>query len=130
MPRAAPARRTSRSWLHPDTERGVSSAVRWAMTWRRCRRRSSSPLSRGERNGNVPSSTVKDGQQTFVTPEGEHPITAGIGPFHLVDETYKRMWISTRVRPLLTTDNPNSDRYPAWIGPCATSRVVAIQLGH
>jgi type 1 glutamine amidotransferase len=31
---------------------------------------------------------------------------------------------------LLTTDNPNSDRLLAWIGPCATSRVVAIQLGH
>jgi len=80
--------------------------------------------------GGVPSSTVKDGQQIFVTPAGEHPITAGIGPFHIVDETYKRMWISPRVKPLLTTDNPNSDRSLAWIGPCASSRVVAIQLGH
>ncbi len=78
----------------------------------------------------VASSTVKDGQQIFVAPAGAHPITAGIGPFHIVDETYKRMWMSPRVKPLLTTDNPNSDRYLAWIGPCATSRVVAIQLGH
>jgi type 1 glutamine amidotransferase len=30
----------------------------------------------------------------------------------------------------LVTDNPNSDRLLAWIGPCATSWVVAIQLGH
>jgi type 1 glutamine amidotransferase len=80
--------------------------------------------------GGVPSSTVKDGQQIFVTPAGAHPITAGIGPFHIVDETYKGMWISPRVKPLLTTDNPNSDRSLAWIGPCASSRVVAIQLGH
>ncbi len=80
--------------------------------------------------GDVPSSTVKDGQQIFVTPALEHPITVGIGPFHIVDETYKRMRISPRVKPLLTTDNPNSDRSLAWIGPCATSRVVAIQLGH
>lgn len=80
--------------------------------------------------GDVPSLTVKDGQQIFVTPALEHPITVGIGPFHIVDETYKRMWISPRVKPLLTTDNPNSDRSLAWIGPCATSRVVAIQLGH
>ena len=80
--------------------------------------------------GAVPSSTVKDGQQISVTPEGEHPITAGIGPFHIVDEAYKRMWISPRVRPLLSTDNPNCDRYLAWIGPCTSSRVVAIQLGH
>ena len=33
-----------------------------------------------KREGDVPSSTVKDDQQIFVTPDGEHPITAGIGP--------------------------------------------------
>jgi type 1 glutamine amidotransferase len=82
------------------------------------------------REGSSPSSTVKDGQQIFVTPAGPHPILSGLSPFHIVDETYKGMWISDRVRPLLTTDNPNSDRYLAWVGPCATSRVVAIQLGH
>jgi type 1 glutamine amidotransferase len=80
--------------------------------------------------GKAPSSTVKDSQQIFVTPEGEHPITSGIGPFHIVDETYKRMRFSSRIRPLLSTDNPNSDRFLAWIGPCTSSRVVAIQLGH
>ena len=47
-----------------------------------------------------------------------------------LDETYKNMWLSPRVRLLLITDNPNSDRLLAWIGPCATSRVVAIQQGH
>ena len=83
-----------------------------------------------KRDGNIPSSTVKDGQQIFVIPQGEHPITAGIGPFPVVDEAYKGMYISPQVRPLLTTDNPNSDRLLAWIGPSATSRVVAIQLGH
>jgi type 1 glutamine amidotransferase len=80
--------------------------------------------------GGAPSSTVKNGQQIFVTPAGEHPITAGIGRFHIVDETYKRMRFSPGVQPLLTTDNPNSDPTLAWIGPCSTSRVVAIQLGH
>jgi type 1 glutamine amidotransferase len=80
--------------------------------------------------GKTRSSTVKDGQQIFVTPEGEHPITSGIGPFHIEDEAYKRMWISPRVLPLLSTDNPNCDRYLAWVGPSASGRVVAIQLGH
>jgi type 1 glutamine amidotransferase len=80
--------------------------------------------------GNAPSSTVKDQQQLFVTPEGDHPITANVGRFHFVDETYKRMWISSKVRPLLSTDNPNSDKFVAWVGPCTGSRVVAIQLGH
>jgi type 1 glutamine amidotransferase len=80
--------------------------------------------------GNVPSSTVKDNQQFFVTPQREHPITAGVDPFHIVDEAYKRMWFSPGVRPLLVTDNPSSDRILAWIGPGAAFRVVSIQLGH
>jgi type 1 glutamine amidotransferase len=83
-----------------------------------------------ERQGDIPSSTVKNDQEIFVTPVGEHPVTAGIERFHITDEAYKRMWISDRVRPLLTTDNPTSDSRLAWIGPCETSRVVAIQLGH
>jgi type 1 glutamine amidotransferase len=80
--------------------------------------------------GNMPSSTVKDGQHMFVTPQGPHPILESIGPFHIVDESYKRMWISPRSQPLLTTDNPSSDHTLAWIGPCTSSRVAAIQLGH
>jgi type 1 glutamine amidotransferase len=82
------------------------------------------------KNGTTPSSTYKGDQQIYVTPVGEHAITAALRPFQVVDETYKHMWISPRVRPLLITDNPNGDRFLAWIGPCATSRVVAIQLGH
>ncbi|HEV3162913.1 MAG TPA: ThuA domain-containing protein [Isosphaeraceae bacterium] len=81
-------------------------------------------------DGNSPSSTVKNDQQIFVTPAEPHPVIAGVSPFHIVDESYKRMWISDKVRPLLSTDNPSSDPVLAWIGPCATSRVVAIQLGH
>ncbi len=83
-----------------------------------------------KREGKIPSSTVKNDQPMLVTPESGHPITAGIGAFQVVDETYKGMYHSSRIRPLLTTDNPSSDRSVAWIGPCATSRVVAIQLGH
>ena len=82
------------------------------------------------REGDVPSSTYKGDQRIAVAVEGEHPITRGLGPFQVVDETYKHMWFSPKVRPLLTTDNPNGDRLLAWVGPCATSRVVAIQLGH
>lgn len=77
-----------------------------------------------------PSSSYKGDQQINVAQEGKHPITAALKPFQVLDETYKNMWLSPRVQPLLTTDNPNSDRLLAWIGPCATSRVVAIQLGH
>ena len=80
--------------------------------------------------GGHPASSVKNNQQIDVTPEGEHPVTAGIGAFQIEDETYKGMYFSPQDRPLLTTTNPNSDRVLAWIGPCTTSRVVAIQLGH
>jgi type 1 glutamine amidotransferase len=83
-----------------------------------------------QREGEHASSTVKFGQRLHVTPAGEHPITAGMGPFAIEDETYKGMYFSPRIRPLLTTDNTESDRAVAWIGPCKTSRVVAIQLGH
>jgi type 1 glutamine amidotransferase len=82
------------------------------------------------READIPASTYKGDQRIFVAPEGEHPITRGLGSFEVVDETYKHMWFSRKVRSLLTTDNPQGDRLLAWIGPCATSRVVAIQLGH
>ena len=80
--------------------------------------------------GSIPAASATEGQELFVTPAEGHPITAGIGPFHLVDEPYKGMWISSRIKPLLITDHPKSDHAVAWIGPCAKSRVVYIQLGH
>jgi len=87
-------------------------------------------LYRLERQGTIPSSTVKFGEEHLIAPAGQHPITAGIGPFHVTDETYKGLFISTNVKPLLVTDNATSDRTVAWIGPCTTSKVVFIQLGH
>ena len=82
------------------------------------------------REGGEPASSVKNDQQISVTPAAAHPVLDGIGPFRIQDETYKNLYMSPRVRPLLTTDNPTSDVNLAWIGPCATARVVAIQLGH
>jgi type 1 glutamine amidotransferase len=80
-------------------------------------------------DGKRPASTVKADQPMSITPQ-KHAITAGIEPFQLTDETYKRMWISPDVTPLLITDNPNSDSTIAWISPYAKSKVVYIQLGH
>lgn len=82
------------------------------------------------REGNTPSSGVKNDESFSVTPVGEHPVLAEVSPFQLVDETYNRMWMSPRIHPLLTTDNPNSDRVVAWVGPTDAYKVVAIQLGH
>ncbi len=80
--------------------------------------------------GDIPSSSVKFGQEHLITPVENHPITAGIAPFHVTDETYRGLFISPKITPLLTTTNRTSDSVVGWIGPCTTSRVVFIQLGH
>jgi type 1 glutamine amidotransferase len=82
------------------------------------------------REGGDPPSRVTNDQQISVTTAAAHPVLDGIAPFRIQDETYKNMYISSKIRPLLTTDNPASDVDLAWVGPCATARVVAIQLGH
>ena len=87
-------------------------------------------LYRLESKNGIPNSTVKFGEQHSITAAGKHPITDGITPFRITDETYKGLFISTNVQPLLLTDNPTSDRIVAWVGPCTTSKVVFIQLGH
>ncbi len=87
-------------------------------------------LYRLESKGGIPSSTVKFGEQHLITAAGKHPITDGLTPFVITDETYKGLFISTNIQPLLLTDNPTSDRTVAWVGPCKTSKVVFIQLGH
>lgn len=77
-----------------------------------------------------PSSAVKNDQEIDVKLATEHPVLKGLAPFHIKDEAYKNMYMSPKNQPLLTTDNPACDVNLAWIGPCTTSRVVAIQLGH
>src|SRR5262249_849554 len=87
-------------------------------------------LYRLARQGDIPNSTVKFGEEHWITAAGEHPITAGLTPFHVTDETYHGLYISPKSTPLLLTDNPTSDRTVAWIGPSSSSKVVFIQLGH
>jgi type 1 glutamine amidotransferase len=83
-----------------------------------------------EPEGGRPASTYKHDEELVVTVAAEHPVTRGLAPFRILDETYKGMWISPEVAILLTTDNPTSDGPVAWIGPYAEARVVFIQLGH
>ena len=83
-----------------------------------------------EQEGDTPASTYKHDVELFVRPAGSHPITAGIGPMHIVDETYKGMWISPEVKVILETDEQTSDGPLAWVSPYGKSQVVYIQLGH
>lgn len=59
-----------------------------------------------------------------------HPITRDLGPFRLVDETYRNLWISPDVQILMETDHPTADGPVVWISPWREARVVYIQPGH
>lgn len=75
-------------------------------------------------------SSYKHDEELTIKPAMQHPILKGLGSFRIHDETYKDMWISPKVKVLLTTDNLTSDGPVAWIGPYEKARVVYIQLGH
>ncbi len=77
-----------------------------------------------------PASTYLHDVVLSVRPRGTHPITAGIAPFRIFDETYKGLWISPRAQVLLETDHATSDGPLLWTFPHARSRVVFLQLGH
>ena len=79
-------------------------------------------------NGKVGS--YKHDVELTVKPAMQHPILKGITAFGIHDETYKDLWISPKVKVLLTTDDKTSDGPVAWISPYEKSRVVYIQLGH
>lgn len=66
----------------------------------------------------------------LVYPVGEHPVTDGVGPMRIQDETYKGMWLSPDIQVLMRTDHPSSDGPVVWISPYRKSRVVVIELGH
>lgn len=80
--------------------------------------------------GEWKASTYRHDVELFVKPVGSHPIVDSVGPLQLVDETYKGMRTSPKVKPLLEIDHPDGDRYVAWVSPYEPSRVVYLQLGH
>jgi hypothetical protein len=65
-----------------------------------------------------------------LRPASKHAILRDIEPIRLVgEETYRGMWQSPKITPLLQTASPSSDRTVAWIGPNPKARVVCIQAG-
>ncbi|MGQ9650610.1 MAG: family 16 glycoside hydrolase [Phycisphaerae bacterium] len=60
----------------------------------------------------------------------QHPITRFMKDFEIEDETYKDMEFLEGTHPLLTTDEPTSDKVIAWTHTYYKSPVVYIQLGH
>ncbi len=76
-------------------------------------------------------STWAHGQNLQVrVADKEHPITQGIGPFEIHDETYGGYFTSAGVHVLLTTDHPENDPELAWTLNYGNSRVFYLMLGH
>jgi type 1 glutamine amidotransferase len=59
-----------------------------------------------------------------------HPITAGLANFEVVDETYRMGEPDPGSEVLLTTDHPLSLRSIAWARSFGRSRVFCLALGH
>ena len=66
----------------------------------------------------------------LVAEPAAHPVTKGLPPMRLFDETYKNVWRRPDVIPLLRTNHPASDEIIGWVSPYAKSRVVFLQPGH
>jgi uncharacterized protein len=59
-----------------------------------------------------------------------HPITRSLTDYDFVDETYCRTSIDPGIHPLLTTDEPSSDKIIGWTKTYRNSRVCYLQSGH
>jgi type 1 glutamine amidotransferase len=77
-----------------------------------------------------PASVFKHDERLRVKVVREHPITAGLSDFEIVDETYGKNWLSPRMEVLLRTDHPLSDGPVAWTLPHPKARLAYVQLGH
>jgi uncharacterized protein len=60
----------------------------------------------------------------------EHPVTRGVKDYDIVDETYKWFDVAKECHPLLTTDEPESNKVIAWAKTYGAARVVYMQSGH
>lgn len=78
----------------------------------------------------MPASSYLHDVEMVVEPAGQHPVTRGLPPMRLFDETYKGVWRRPDVVPLLRTNHPTSDEVIGWISPYEKSRVVFLQPGH
>jgi type 1 glutamine amidotransferase len=79
----------------------------------------------------LPASTYHHDQDIDVTvADSSHPITAGLKPFRIHDETYGGVYVAPDVHPLLTTDHPTWKGPIVWTHAYGQGRVVVNLLGH
>jgi len=78
-----------------------------------------------------PRSAWKEGMKFRIhVADPKHPVTRGMTDFDTHDETYKWFDVSEQCHPLLTTDEPESNKVIAWAKTYKGARVVYIQSGH
>ena len=72
-----------------------------------------------------------DGQQIHVEiADTTHPITTGLTPWDMIDETYTMDEAGDDSHPLLTVNHPNSMKCIAWTRQFKKSRVFCLESGH
>ena len=78
-----------------------------------------------------PRSGWKEGMHFRIhIADPNHPVTRGMSDFDTHDETYKWFDVAEDCHPLLTTDEPESNKVIAWAKTYKGARVVYIQSGH
>jgi type 1 glutamine amidotransferase len=67
---------------------------------------------------------------TIHVTDPAHPVTRGVKDFKIHDETYRLFDVAADCHPLLTTEEPESNKVIAWAKTYAKARVVYLQSGH
>ncbi len=60
----------------------------------------------------------------------DHPVTRGLAPWSMVDETYTMGEPGEGSTPLLSTDHPDSMKTLAWTRTHGRARVFCLECGH
>ena len=63
-------------------------------------------------------------------PDPKHPITRGIEPFYIFDESYGKIYHAPDIKVVLTTESPGNDHEVAWTKWFGNSPVFYFQIGH
>ncbi|MFC2113541.1 family 16 glycoside hydrolase, partial [Bacteroidota bacterium] len=82
-----------------------------------------------------PDSSLRSGYKTELEMEvkvldPDHPVTAGITDFTILDAGYNNLYISSSIHPLLGVENPYSAEYVGWTHKYNNSPVVYIMPGY
>jgi type 1 glutamine amidotransferase len=78
----------------------------------------------------APSTYSHDEEVPVAVADPSHPITKGLAPFTIHDETYGGVYVAPDVHVLLKTDHPKNVPAVAWTKPYGKSRVVYLMSGH